>query len=137
MVEALPLIGLPIQPLVAVQNTLSTSQASVGMAMVIFSQLFGGALFLSFSQTAFTNGLTKYIPLYAPEVSPQTVIDAGATAVRQAVPKDALEGVLEAYSTSINHVFYLAAACAAAMFLFCWGLGWKSIKKAKKVQPEV
>jgi len=44
--------------------------------------------------------------------------------------------VLEAYNKSINHVFYLAAASAAATFVFCWGMGWKNIKKAKKVQPE-
>lgn len=107
------------------------------MALLIFSQLFGGALFLSFAQTAFTNGLIKYVPIYAPGVSAETVIAAGASAIQQAVPKAALKGVLEAYNTSINHVFYLAAASAAAMFIFCWGLGWKSIKKAKIVKPEV
>lgn len=109
------------------------------MALLIFSQLFGGALFLSFAQTAFTNGLIKYVTIYAPGVSAETVIaaGAGASAIQQAVPKAALKGVLEAYNTSINHVFYLAAASAAAMFIFCWGLGWKSIKKAKIVKPEV
>lgn len=113
------------------------SQVSVALAIVIFSQLFGGALFLSFAQTEFTNGLTTLIPVHAPGVNPQTVIEAGASAVRQAVPEAALEGVLEAYNTTINRVFYLAAASAAAMFIFCWGLGWKSIKKAKKVEPKV
>ena len=52
------------------------------------------------------------------------------------MPKSALEGVLRAYTQSVNHVFYLAASSAAAAFVFCWGMGWKSIKKAKKVTPE-
>lgn len=91
---------------------------------------------LSFAQTAFNNGLTTYIPTFAPGIDAQTVIEAGATAVRAAVPKASLEGVLEAYDKSINHVFYLATACACGAFLFCWGMGWKNIKKAKVVTPE-
>ncbi len=105
------------------------------MSLAIFSQTFGGALFLSFVQTTFNSGLTKYILTFAPGIKANTVIEAGATAVRQAVPRIALKGVLEAYNKSINHVFYLAAASAAATFVFCWGMGWKNIE-AKKVQPE-
>ena len=93
-------------------------------------------MFLSFAETDFNSGLTKYIPVYAPGVRAETVIEAGATAVRQAVPESALHGVLEAYNKSINHVFYLAAAAATAAFVFCWGMGWRNIKKEKKVQPE-
>ena len=131
------LTGLPLfQPIVAIQNTLPPQQVPVGMSTTVFSQTFGGALFLSFAQIAFSNGLTTYIPTFAPGVDPKTVIEAGATAVRHAVPGAALDGVLKAYNQSINHVFYIAASAAAATFVFCWGLGWKSIKKPKKVLEE-
>ena len=106
------------------------------MALAVFSQTFGGALFLSFAQTTFSIGLADYIPAFAPGINVQTVIAAGATAVRQAVPKAALAGVLEAYTKSTNHVFYIAAAASTGTFVFCWGLGWKSVKKAKMVQQE-
>ena len=106
------------------------------MSLAVFSQTFGGALFLSFAETTFSNGLTKYVPTYAPGTNAETVIQAGATAVRQSVPSTALAGVLQAYNKSINNVFYLAAGAAVATFVFCWGLGWKSIKKAKKIQQE-
>lgn len=122
------------QPIIAIQNTLPAAQVSLGMSLAIFSQTFGGALFLSFAQTTFNSGLMEYVPAFAAGVNPQTVIDVGAYAVRQAVPKAALQGVLEAYNKSINHVFYLATGAGAATFVFCWGMGWKSIKKAKKVQ---
>lgn len=106
------------------------------MALVIFSQTFGGALFLTFAETDFTNGLTKAMSTSAPNVSVETVIAAGASAVRKVVPKAELAGVLFAYNQAVQHVFYLSAGAAAATLLFCWGMGWKSVKKAKVVKPE-
>jgi hypothetical protein len=41
-----------------------------------------------------------------------------------------------AYSQAVNRVFYLAVGAACGSFIFCWGMGWKSIKKAKTVPPE-
>lgn len=52
------------------------------------------------------------------------------------VPKALLRGVLLAYDRAINRVFYLAAGSAAAGFAVCWGMGWKSVKKAKVVESE-
>ena len=126
-----------LQPIVAIQNYLDQSQVPIGMALVIFFNTFGGALFLSFAQTAFTNGLRTYIPQYAPGVNAQSVIAAGARAIKSTVPKDSIHGVLQAYNKRINHTFYIAAACAAMTFVFCWGLGWKSVKKPAKVNLEV
>jgi len=106
------------------------------MSLVVFSQSFGGALFLAFAQTTFTNGLKDALPKFAPHVSPQAVIAAGATGIRQAVSKADLEGVLLAYSKALSHVFYLAMGAALGCFIFCWGMGWKSIKKAKAERGE-
>ena len=101
------------------------------MGLVIFSQNFGGALSLAFAQTAFNSGLRQSVPEFAPSISAQTVIEAGAGHVREAVPKAALGGVLKAFNQSVNHVFYLAAAFAATTFVFSWGMGWKDIRKQK------
>lgn len=106
------------------------------MAIVMFSQTFGGALFLTFAETDFTNGLTKAMLTSAPNVNVETVIAAGASAIRKVVPDADLGGVLFAYNQAVQHVFYLAAGSAAATLLFCWGMGWKSVKKAKVVKPE-
>jgi hypothetical protein len=93
-------------------------------------------LLLSLAQTTFTSTLESSIPRLAPGVDPQTVILAGAAGVRSAVPKEAIEGVLLAYNEGIRNVFYLAAGTAGAVFFVCWGMGWKSVKKAKTVSPE-
>lgn len=123
-------------PLVAIQTALPQEQISVGIALLIFAQGFGGALFLAFAETDFTNGLTKAIKAFAPNVSAETVIAAGASAVRDVVPKADLGGAFLAYNQAIQHVFYLAAGAAAATLVFCWGMGWKSVKKAKVAKPE-
>ena len=109
---------------------------SVGMSFAVFSQTLGSALLLSFAQTIFSNGLVSALPIFAPGVDPQTVITAGASGVREAVSRSALPGVLDAYSKAISETFYLGAGAAVATFVFGCGIGWKSVKKPKAVEPK-
>lgn len=118
-------------PLVAIQNNLEPELSPIAMAILVFSQTFGGALFLSFAQTAFSNGLKDGLHRYAPEVDAGAVINAGATGFRALVGKSSLDGVILAYNQAVSHVFYLAAGCAVCAFVFCLGMGWKNIKKPK------
>lgn len=55
------------------------------------------------------------------------MIEAGATAYRDVIPKDQVMNVVTAYNLAINHCFYLAAGLAAGVMLFVWGMGWKKI----------
>lgn len=103
------------------------------MALVIFSQSFAGALFLSFSSTIFTNSLKTLIPKYAPSVDAQTIINAGATGFRKVITGTDLAGVLIAYAKSVDPVFYLTAGMAVGCFVFAWGMGWKDMRKKSEV----
>ncbi|KAL9107000.1 MAG: hypothetical protein Q9227_008036 [Pyrenula ochraceoflavens] len=124
--------GLGMQmPLIAVQNTLPPNQIPIVMALLMFSQNFGGALFLSFGETILTNSLKTEVPKYAPAVDPQDIINAGATGFRPIIDPMALHGVLKAYATSVDRVFYLTAGAGVACFVFAWGMGWKDIRKKK------
>ncbi|MCJ1299983.1 hypothetical protein MMC08_002777 [Hypocenomyce scalaris] len=116
-------------PIIAVQNAVAPAQIPLAMSLVIFSQSFAGALFLSFSDTIFTNSLKTLIPIYAPSVSAQTIIDAGATGFQNEVSGANLAGVLIAYAKSIDRVFYLTAGMGVGCFVFAWGMGWKDIRK--------
>jgi len=126
----------PLQTVIAIQNAIPESQISVGMSLVAFAQTFGGALFLSFAQTDFNSSLKQALRKFAPEVSSEAVAAAGATDFRHLIPKDSVQGVIEAYSESVSNVFYIAAGCAVACFVLSWGIGWKSVKKPKTVAPE-
>jgi hypothetical protein len=125
------------KPLLAIQNSVSPAEIPVSMSLVIFAQTFFSSLFLSFAQTAFTNGLTDALPKFAPGVDVQAVVKAGASAFRTVVPAAFLPGVLLAFNQAVSHVFYLITGSVVGGFISSWGMGWKSIKKPKVVAPEV
>ena len=55
------MLTLPaFQPVVAVQNNLPPSQNSVAMALLLFFQLFGGAVFLAVAETIFNKSLVFF-----------------------------------------------------------------------------
>ncbi|KGO59266.1 Major facilitator superfamily domain, general substrate transporter [Penicillium expansum] len=100
--------GLGLQvPIIAVQTALPPTQIPIATALVMFSQTVSGALFLSLSDTIFTNSLSALVPQYAPLVNPQTIINAGATGFRSTLSDAQLAGVLVAYAKSVDRVFYL------------------------------
>ncbi len=76
------------------------------------------------------------IETLAPDIDAETVVAAGASAVRMVVPSDELAGVLEAYNRAVQQTFYLATGAATVTLVFCWGMGWKSVKGAKEVRSE-
>lgn len=98
------------------------------MAILMFSGSFGGALFLSLSDTIFTNSLKTLIPEYAPSVDPQSVIIAGATGFRAILGGADLANVLLAYAKSVDRVYYLITGATVACFVFSWAIGWKDIR---------
>lgn len=106
------------------------------MALLIFSQNFGGAVFLTFAETIFTNSLSKLIPQYAPDVNSGAVIAAGATGWRSLVSKDQIEGVLNAYAGSIGRVFYLAIGTSVGAMMFACGMGWVDIRQMNDANPQ-
>jgi hypothetical protein len=106
------------------------------MALVAFAQNFGGALFLAFDQVILSSSLQKGLQEFAPEVNVAAVMAAGATGFRTIVSPASLAGVVKAYDYAFSHVMYLATGAAAGAFVVSWGLGWKSVKKAKVVAPE-
>ncbi|KAK4697081.1 hypothetical protein P7C71_g940, partial [Lecanoromycetidae sp. Uapishka_2] len=123
-------------PIVAVQNTLPPVQIPVAMALIMFSQTFGGAIYLSLSDTIFTNSLKTLIPKNAPSINPEVIINAGATGFRSLLSGTNLANLLVAYADSVDRVFYLTAGAGCACFIFAWGMGWKDIRQ-KNDETEV
>ena len=124
--------GLGFQiPIVAVQNNSAKEEVSIVTALVVFSQNFGGVLFLTLAQVIFSDRLRHGLVTYAPELNSEEIIVAGATAVRRVVPAASFPGVLLAYSKSVDSVFYLATGAAGGAFLFSFGMRWMNIKKGR------
>lgn len=123
-------------PILAVQNNSSREQISIASALLVFFQNLGGTIFLTFSEVAFNTELRKALAQYAPEVDPETVIVAGALAVRSVVPAASLHVVLVAYSRAFDYTRYVAVGAAGGALLTAFGMGWKSIKKPKAEKAE-
>lgn len=97
----------------------------VAMSTMIFSQYMGGSVFLSLSNVIFSTSLRSQLAKEAPGVDPEMVIKAGASAVRDiGIPEELLPGVLQAYCTSVNRVFYLAVASGGLLFVSSFFSGW-------------
>lgn len=101
---------------------------------MMFCQNFGAALFLSIAETIFSNTLSTQIPIHAPGQDVQEVINAGAASFRSVVSPTLLPGVLIAYDLALHGVFFLTTGLAVATFIVCWGMGWKSVKKAEIIE---
>lgn len=99
------------------------------MCLFVFSQMFGGAIMVVFSQTILTNSLKTELPKYAPAVNAQDVIAAGATNFRKTVRPDLLEGVLVAYAKSLGRIYYLAAPMAVVALVLSYFMGWRDLRK--------
>jgi hypothetical protein len=121
--------------MLAIQNTIPQPLVSIGMSLVSFSQTLGGALFLAFAQTCFSSVLPPALARHAPGVSSELVENAGASGFRSAVPKEMVHGVVQAYSDSLQKVFYISTGASVVCFVFAWGIGWKDIRKKKVVEP--
>ncbi len=104
------------------------------MAIVIFCQGMGGAVFLIVANAVFSNSLRHQLRLQSSEigVAPDAVVNAGARGLRRLIPDgERLAIVLRAYTDSIDKVMYVGVGVACVAFAFAWGLGFKDIRKVK------
>ncbi|KAH9224740.1 MFS multidrug transporter [Leptodontidium sp. 2 PMI_412] len=124
------------QPLTAIQAVIPKHRLAVANSFLMFCQILGGSLFVSFGQTIFSNALKPALKRYAPDVDPETVYAVGASAFRTVITKDQVRGVVLAYNDALNKVFYLGAGATVVAFGSSFGLGWTNLK-AKKASEDV
>ncbi|EQB55479.1 major facilitator superfamily transporter [Colletotrichum gloeosporioides Cg-14] len=119
-----------------VQTVLPLEDVPVATAVVQFFQSFGGAIMIAVAQSLFQTGLVNGVATRVPDLDPSIFINAGADQVRSILTQmgraDAIDAVLESYMVGLRHTYYVTVACAAAAFVACLGLQWKSVKKEGK-----
>lgn len=124
--------GAGIQiPFVAIQVVLNAKDMPTGNSLAIFFNTLGGAVSISIAQNIFQNGLYQNMPKFAPNVSAEAVIKAGATYLRQLIPPADLPGVLQAYMASLDQAFVLSIACGGLAVIFACFVENKSVKGHK------
>ncbi|KAJ6438908.1 MFS transporter [Purpureocillium lavendulum] len=122
---------------IAIPHATTPQLVPTAMSMSIFCQYLGGAVFLSVANVIFSTSLRAELPLEAPGVDPRLIIEAGAYAVRDVgIPEALLPGVLRAYCTSVNRVFYLASAVSVLLFATACCSGWVDTRKKKETDEQ-
>lgn len=122
------------QPLIAVQAGLPDVDVPVGTAMIMFSQMLGGALFISVAQNVFTNKLRENIVALVPSIDPAIIINTGATQLKSAInniDSGLLPAVLTAYNKSLTSTFYVTVATGALSIFGAVLMPWLSVKGVK------
>lgn len=121
----------------AIQTTLPQSQASVGLALVLFVQSLGSSIFASVGNNILRNGLISGLSRETlPGVDIQEVLRIGVTDIRSVVPHSVLSRILEVFNDALHDTFISAVPLVGLAFLCALGLKWVNIK-AKKPQSEL
>ncbi|KAF5678072.1 putative aflatoxin efflux pump AFLT [Fusarium heterosporum] len=115
--------------IIAVQANTTASVTPIAMAILTFSQVFGGAIFITAANVIFSHELRNELMTRLPDVDTESIINAGAGAVSEVVSKSDLPQVLWSYSEGVRATFLLCVASSCVMFFMSFGMGWKDIRK--------
>ncbi|KAK6079440.1 MFS aflatoxin efflux [Seiridium cupressi] len=110
------------------QTVLPTKDVPVGVSVKFFGQQLGGAVFVSAAQNVFSNRLIFGLSSLGLDVDPNTIVNLGATELKNYVGPENLQDVLAIYNNAIDQVFMLAAILAGLSLLGALLTEWKSIK---------
>ena len=127
-------LGLGMQQAsLAAQTVLSRKDAPTGIALTMFSQQLGGAVFVSIAQNVFANELVNGLRTVA-GIEAARVVATGATELRDTIGATDIQGVLLAYNGALVKVFRSALAMSCLSSVGSLAMEWKNIKAKKAVE---
>lgn len=121
-------------PNLAAQTVLPLKDVPIGTSLMFFSQLLGGAVFISVGQNVLNNQLLQRLSSL-PGFNPSFITNNGATTLTQ-LPESIKGIVLVAYNESLRKVFQVGLIMACLTIFGALALEWKSVKKNKKKAQE-
>lgn len=104
----------------------STSSGSQLTSLLVFQGL-GGAFVVAGAQSAFINQMVLYVMAKAPEVSKETLVLTGATAIRTAFPTEQQPIIIDGYMQGLHAAFALCIAATGVATLISLGVRWKRL----------
>ncbi|KAM5463855.1 hypothetical protein MauCBS54593_007300 [Microsporum audouinii] len=117
------------QPFVTAQTALPLEEVSTGMAIMLFSQLGGGAIFVPVAQSIFISQLVTSVgAMGIPGLDPRQLISLGATQFRQIIPAKDIPRVILAYNDGLREAFKIALILACLSIIGPLGMKWVVVK---------
>ncbi|CAL5874497.1 uncharacterized protein PFLUO_LOCUS8793 [Penicillium psychrofluorescens] len=130
-------IGMGLQQtLVAAQTVLPLADVPTGTALIVFAQMFGGALFVSVAENTFTNNLVSGLEGVS-GIDPKAVVSMGATQIGSLIKDPGLLHTVQVvYNDALVKAFQVALIMGCLCLLGAAGMEWKSVKgKKAEVAP--
>ncbi|MCJ1285331.1 hypothetical protein MMC26_004671 [Xylographa opegraphella] len=118
---------------VAAQTVLPRKDVSIGVALMVFSQLLGGTIFVSVSNNIFDIKLAQKLAKIS-GIDARSVVATGATDLKNMVPASLLPQVLVAYNDALRVTFYLATAVSCCTIFGSLAMEWRSVKEGQQKQ---
>jgi hypothetical protein len=122
-------------PILVVQAVVQPNEIPIAGSVYLVLQQLGPAIFIAVAQAVFLNDFLARVGKTNPEVSEKDILYAGATGLKDIIPKAEIPAVLVEYVRSLDRVFQIAAGLGALAVMVALGVQWKGIKK-KKVDGE-
>ncbi|KAK2879527.1 hypothetical protein FQN49_000801 [Arthroderma sp. PD_2] len=117
------------QPFVTAQTVLPLEEVSTGMAIMLFSQLGGGAIFIPVAQSVFMSQVVTSVgAMKIPGLDPRQLISLGATQFRQIIPSEDIPRVVLAYNVALQRAFRVGLIMACLSIIGPLGMRWVSVK---------
>lgn len=120
------------QPTLAAQTVLDLKDIPTGVAIAMFTQLCGGALFVSVAQNVFSNSLLENAAKDLPGIDLGALIKTGATNLKNIVPQNELQTLLEDYNGALQQAFMVGLILSVMSIVGALTMEWKSVKSQEE-----
>ena len=125
-------LGLCFQvPNLAAQAVLPKKDVPIGLALMLFGQLLGAAVFVAVGENVLGNELVKRLSTI-PGLDLSLVTSGGATSLIESIPANLRGTVLIAYNEALRKVFQVGLILSCLTVLGAIALEWRSILKEPK-----
>lgn len=129
-------LGLGMQqPNLAVQACLPKSDVPMAISIIFFGQTLGGAIFVSVAQNLLSTRLISGLA-GIPGFDARSVVNIGATEIRNVVPVQFLARVVAAYNTAIVDVFYVGVGLSCCLIFGAVSMEWKNLKTSNNIKQK-
>lgn len=121
-------------PQSAVQTALPAADASIGLAVMLFAQNFGPAVFIAAAQSIFTNRLEENLQGLVPGLNATTIESMGLGDLKGELGSGSvgdLRSVLTGLDRSLMQTWYLTVALTCVTMIGSVGMEWRSVKQKK------
>ncbi|PKY07850.1 putative efflux pump antibiotic resistance protein [Aspergillus campestris IBT 28561] len=124
-------LGLGAQNIMIIPAVIfSSTDVVMAIATICFVQTLASSVAVTIGQSVFHNRLLENLRVSAPSAD-RSLVEEGATLLRENIAPDLLPSVLGAYSRAVSQTFYAGVAMCALSFFGSLVLQWKRVPDQK------